>query len=159
MLVRVAVVLATAAVAGFVGYQMGRNAERPSTEALTRIDALSNTIEQERVRGLDLLKLYIRALEANRDSKEAEQVNEAAREALDRADLTEQELIAQIGAVDDAPRWRHREHAALTRMKHAHMIQENELQARITMLLNEQLLELVAETQEALAKARRGGGK
>ena len=156
MLVRVAVVLVTAAVAGFVGYQMGRNAERT---ALMRIDALSDAIERERAQGLDLLKLYIRALEANRDSKEAEQANKAAKEAFTRADLMEQELIGHIGAVEGAPHWRDRERAALTRMTHAYMIQENELQARIAMLLNEQLRELVAETQEALDKARRGGGK
>ena len=153
MLLRVVVVSATAAIVGFVAYQMGRTAERPSTEVLSRIDTMLNAVEDDRARGLDLLKLHIGALEANKDSKETEPIHARALEAFDRADLKEQELIAYIGAVEGAPRWRQRERDALTRMTLAHTIQENKLQARINMLLNDQLLDLVAEAREVFERA------
>ena len=148
MWLRVGVVLTTAAVAGFVGYRVGRSAERPSTEALSRIDTLLNAIESEQVRGLDLLKKYIERLEAGEDSGETEQIHVLSREAFDRADLTERELIAYIGAVEEAPRWRHRERGALNRLTHAHTIQENELQARVNMLLKQQLRDLGEEMRD-----------
>ena len=153
MLLRVVVVSATAAIVGFVAYQMGRTAERPSTEVLSRIDTMLNAVEDDRARGLDLLKLHIGALEANKDSKETEPIHAQVLEAFDRADLKEQELIAYIGAVEGAPRWRQRERDALTRMTLAHTIQENELHARINMLLNDQLLDLVAEAREVFERA------
>ncbi|MCZ6787902.1 MAG: hypothetical protein O7E54_12150 [Planctomycetota bacterium] len=153
MLLRVVVVSATAAIVGFVAYQMGRTAERPSTDVLSRIDTMLNAVEDDRARGLDLLKLHIGALEANKDSKETEPIHARALEAFDCADLKEQELIAYIGAVEGAPRWRQRERDALTRMTLAHTIQENELQARINMLLNDQLLDLVAEAREVFERA------
>ena len=55
--------------------------------------------------------------------------------------------------MEGAPRWRQRERDALTRMTLAHTIQENELQARINMLLNDQLLDLVAEAREVFERA------